>query len=120
MIAMGDLAEINPFQFYLIPLALGKPAGSDVAHDAFRKSILAFSAYDLGYRIAASSGISKEHIHTSPIVQLSEELRLEAGQLLGEMRKRQSHRDEQIAHDLALATCVVLSFRDVSVADCTD
>lgn len=112
MIAMPNHKHLNPWKIHFAKLALGKPPGQDLGHDVFRKALLSLSAYDLGYRIATSSGIALEEVYHSPVVHFSEGLRNEAGQMLEAAVVDKRLQQNSSSVDLVLGACISCSFRD--------
>lgn len=115
MVAMPELGHLNPWKNHFAQLALGFPPGHHLAHDAFRQGLLSLSAFDLGYRIAVSSGVTRADVHLNPVVQTSEGLRAEASKLLDLLAVQNGLLDDHLGCDLAVGTCVSLLFRDVSL-----
>ena len=114
LIAMSNRKDLNPWSRHFAKLALGVPPEMCPAQDAFRQALLSLSAYDLGYRITIASGMTREQVHLNPIVKLSEDLRAEAKTLLDSLVGAKPGPFGMSADDLALATCLALSHRDVS------
>lgn len=114
---MANRAELNPWTRHFAKLALGVPPGVCAAQDAFRQALLSLSSFDLGYRITIASGMSREQVHLNPIVKLSEDFRYGAKMMLDSLVEKQPGLFATSSDDLALAACLALSHRDVSLDD---
>jgi hypothetical protein len=101
----------NPWLQYLSHLALGKPAGSDLTHDAFRLGLLSLATFDMGHKM--HNGLRNpvdNAMYATSAGQRDEAIKgLKVGIAMG------TYKVDLEAADLALGTLIALAIRDVGV-----
>ncbi|WVQ95837.1 hypothetical protein IAU59_002936 [Kwoniella sp. CBS 9459] len=103
----------NPWLVHFSPMALGKPYGTDISHDAFRCALLSLASFDMGMKMHSSLRSKDDNA----MYALSKEQRISALTLL-EMLKmieppiaRSDAENLEIA-DYTLGVAIAISIRD--------
>ncbi|WRT65274.1 uncharacterized protein IL334_002217 [Kwoniella shivajii] len=96
----------NPWHTHTVSLALGKPFGQDVYHDAFRTALISLASFDLGMKC----NTSLRHSDDNAMYSLSYDQRAVALELIG-LGEGLAEKDKD-ATDLTLATALALAIRD--------
>ncbi|WWC92040.1 uncharacterized protein L201_006994 [Kwoniella dendrophila CBS 6074] len=98
----------NPWLVHLSPLALLKPAGQDLTHDALRAAILSLASLDIGTKM----NIAIKDPHNNAMYTLSEAQRSAAMKLLDMGNYVEAVNNDLESADLTVATAVILAVRD--------
>jgi hypothetical protein len=144
MLTIPTPSHRNPWLTEIVPLALTHPHGTSLTADALRLSILSFAAFDIGFRMARRTAPDVHHSGTTTtgfstegedIIELKtrgERSKGEQDNAMYELSRVQRRRalelldvariagqlgrgkEEGVEMDLALATALILSIRDVS------
>jgi hypothetical protein len=99
----------NPCLCHFSHLALGAPSGTSITHDAFRFALLSLASLDIGIKMnQAVPGMTDNAMYG-----ISDEQRAESQKRLVACNISGIIKDDPNDADLAIATVVALSIRDV-------
>ncbi|OWZ26191.1 hypothetical protein C356_07045 [Cryptococcus neoformans c45] len=98
----------NPWLVHLSPLALVKPSGQDLTHDALRAALLSLASLDIGMKM--DKAIKDQQ--NNAMYGLSEAQRSTAMKLLDMGRCVEAVSNDLESADLTVATAVILAIRD--------
>nr|XP_031858994.1 uncharacterized protein CI109_005662 [Kwoniella shandongensis]KAA5526066.1 hypothetical protein CI109_005662 [Kwoniella shandongensis] len=115
LVVIPTSVEKNPWLLHTIRLALGKPYGQDVYHDAFRTALISLASLDLGMKCSSTL----QHPDDNTMYNLSDDQRTTALELLGIGDALNGKHLDLNAVDLSIGTTLALAVRD-RLAGCQD